>query len=143
MPKIPTTSHSLRFAAALAFIPVLFFLPCHTQRPPNIAGTWPGSISSPAGANCGGNVVVIVSQSGTNFTGEFTLERIATGTFRGALSGNKLSGVFTENRADGCTGTGDFSGKASRNSITVSIPTITSSNSGCVFCQQNTITLSR
>jgi hypothetical protein len=129
---------------ALFLVFVISFCDDSTSpNPLNIAGTWTGAISSPTAQSCNVNVTVVFTQSGTSFTGNFTIPGNATGVFQGSISGNSISGVFTEVAVNGCTGSGNFSGSASSNSINASVPSVTSSNPACQFCQQNTVSLTR
>jgi hypothetical protein len=112
--------------------------------PTNLSGSWSGTISSPTSSLCNGNIAVVFSQTGSNFSGNFNLPVGGSGAFQGTANGAQLSGVFTALTPDGCAGSGAFNGTlVMTNQLVIDAPTVSSANPACQFCQQNTVRLSR
>ena len=76
------------------------------------------------------------------FMGTFGLPAGASATFQGNIFEGSVSGTFTTTSA-GCSGSGSFSGTLSGSQLTISIPTVTTIDLDCSFCQQNTVVLTR
>lgn len=141
-------SGHLASVADVAAFPLSGGAPIPTPTPPptpTLAGTWQGSIAS-ADPNCSGFGAQFINgsfnQSGSNFAGTFSLPGNSSGFFQGVLLANSVSGVFTTT-SSGCTGSGNFTGTLSGNALTISAPAVSTAQSGCLFCQQNTVTLHR
>jgi hypothetical protein len=112
--------------------------------PTNLSGAWSGTISSPTSSLCNGDITVVFSQTGSNFSGSFNLPVGGSGAFQGSINGAQLGGVFTTLAPDGCAGSGTFSGTlVLANQLVIDAPTVSSANPACQFCQQNTVRLSR
>jgi hypothetical protein len=111
----------------------------------DLTGTWTATVSSPDGCNDSFNVVF--SQVGNNVTGNFSIPMKSgaiSGTFIENVAGDSVQGVFTETLpVIGCSGSGTFTGSGDSHLFTISVPTVTSANPNCHFCEQNTITLQR
>lgn len=116
-----------------------------TPTSSSLAGNWQGTISS-ADPTCpvagSQNLAGTFSQSGASFMGTFGLPAGASAVFQGNIFEGSVSGVFTTTSA-GCSGSGSFSGTLSGSQLTISVPTVSTIDLDCSFCQQNTVVLTR
>jgi hypothetical protein len=119
--------------------------PTPTPASSSLAGNWQGTIASddPTCPVVGSqNMTGSFTQSGSIFMGTFGLPAGASATFQGNIFEGSVSGTFTTTSA-GCSGSGSFSGTLSGSQLTISIPTVTTIDLDCSFCQQNTVVLTR